>query len=335
MLNRSLTLAEAREKARELRRFSKAGRDPIVERDRERVSIPNFKAATSSTHQALKAGWSEKNADAFLTSLETYAYPRLAKLRVDEIDSAHVLSVLTPIWTIEPGLASKVRIRIGQVLNFSHSKGWRPTEAPGKAVSLGLPKQPKGGNFKSMSYTEVPAFVRNLRGEAPTAGRLALLFQILTAARPGEVRFARWCHVDLNAANWHRPPDIMKQREGHLVTLNRQAVAMLRMLKPLQDVDPNAPIFPSRDNKPLSDMALTKVLRDAGLTFDAHGFRSSFRDWAAETMPHIPDPVAEAALAHTVSDKVVRAYKRTTFVAMRRELLKAWGDFVAPLPNTM
>lgn len=331
MLKRSLSLAEARLKARELRQFSRAGKDPIVERDRERVSVPTFRAATISTHDALKAGWIEKNADAFLTSLETYAYPKLANLRVDEIDTAHVLDVLTPIWTSKPGLARKVRVRVGQVLNFSHSKGWRPTEAPSKTVSLGLPKQPKGGNFKAMPYAQVPSLVRDLMNSAPTAGRRALLFQILTAARPGEVRFARWRHIDLLAGDWRRPADIMKLREPHIVTLNRPAVALLEEVKGMQANEPDELIFASRGGKPLSDMAMTKVLRDAGLQWDAHGFRSAFRDWAAETMPHIPDPVAEAALAHAVSDKVIRAYKRTTFVDMRRQLLAAWGEFVAGL----
>ncbi|ODP37569.1 tyrosine-type recombinase/integrase [Sphingomonas turrisvirgatae] len=328
LLKRSLTLAEARAKARELRQFSRAGKDPIVERDRERVSIPNFKSAAVSTHAALKAGWSEKNADAFLTSLATYAYPTLGHMRVDEVEAAHVLAVLTPIWTSKPGLASKVRIRVGQVLNFSHSKGWRPTEAPSRTVSLGLPKQPKGGNFKSMPYADVPAIVREFSSKSPTAGRRAMLFQILTAARPGEVRAARWRDIEFASAEWRRPAELMKQREPHVVTLNKQAVELLETIKRDSVCVPDDLIF-SRGGKPLSDMALTKLLRDAGLPFDAHGFRSSFRDWAAETMPHIPDPVAEAALAHAVSDKVVRAYKRTTFLAMRRNLLAAWGRFVA------
>lgn len=123
----------------------------------------------------------------------------------------------------------------------------------------------------------------------------------------------------------------MKLREPHIVTLNRPAVALLEEVKGMQANEPDELIFASRGGKPLSDMAMTKVLRDAGLQWDAHGFRSAFRDWAAETMPHIPDPVAEAALAHAVSDKVIRAYKRTTFVDMRRQLLAAWGEFVAGL----
>lgn len=331
MLKRSLTLAEARLKARELRQFSRAGRDPIVERDRERVTVPTFKAATIATHEALKAGWIGKNADAFLTSLEAYAYPKLANLRVDEIDTAHILDVLAPIWTTKPGLARKVRVRLGQVLNFSHSRGWRSTEAPSKTVALGLPKQPKGGNFKAMPYAQVPAFVLDLLSKAPTAGRRALLFQILTAARPGEVRFARWRHIDFQACDWLRPADVMKLREPHTVTLNRPAIALLVQVKSTGAAEPDDLIFASRKGKPLSDMAMTKVLRDAGLLWDAHGFRSAFRDWAAETKPQIPDSVAEAALAHAVPDKVVRAYRRTKFIEMRRQLLAAWGEFVVGL----
>ncbi|MDP4573863.1 integrase arm-type DNA-binding domain-containing protein [Qipengyuania sp. G39] len=324
----ALTLAEARERAAELRKHALNGRDPVAERDRDIRPTPSFREATIETHAALKPSWVEKNAAAFLTSLETYAHPTLGDLRVDSIKAAHILSALTPIWIAKPELARKVRMRIGQVLNFAHSKGWRAAEAPNRAVSLGLPKQPKGRNFSAMPYEQVPKFVAGLQKNSPTAGRRALLFLILTAARPGEVRHARWEQFDLAKSDWNRPPEIMKEREAHTITLNAAAVGLLKELQGSQLPSKNGLVFPGARGNPLSDMTMRKVLRDAGLPFDAHGFRSSFRDWAAEQMPAIPDAVAEAALAHAVPDKIVRAYRRTKFVSMRRELLEAWAKHI-------
>ena len=325
----ALSLAEAREKAAELRKHALNGRDPVAERDRDNRPTPTFREATIETHAALKPNWVAKNAAAFLTSLETHAHPRLGDLRVDSIEASHIVSALSQIWVTKPELARKVRMRIGQVLNFAHSKGWRLAEAPNKAVSLGLPQQPKGRNFAAMPYEQVPDFVASLRSQAPTAGRRALLFLILTAARPGEVRFARWEQIDFTRCDWNRPPEIMKEREAHSITLNASAVELLKELRSAPSSAGDDLIFPGARGKPLSDMTMRKVLRDAGLSFDAHGFRSSFRDWAAEQMPDIPDSVAEAALAHAVPDKVVRAYRRTKFVAMRRELLDAWDKHIS------
>lgn len=323
----ALSLSEAREKAAELRKHALNGRDPIAERDRDRRPAPTFRDAVNQTHGQLRAGWVDRSAAAFLSSLETYAYPFLGNLRVDTIEASHIRDMLAPIWTTKPEVARKLRMRVGQVLNFSHSKGWRTTEAPGKAVSVGLPKQPKGKNYLAMPYTDVPDFLAKLRSAAPTKGRQALQLLILTAARPGEVRRGRWQQIDRARKDWNRPAEIMKERTLHTVTLNQPALALLDEVRGSGSLKRDDLIFPNRKGEPISDMTMNKVLRDAGVKWNVHGFRSSFRDWAAETMPHIPDPVAEAALAHGVPDAVVRAYKRTQFLEMRRELLKAWGEF--------
>lgn len=326
----ALSLSEARQRAVDLRKHALNGRDPIAERDRDKRATPTFKEAVKSTHAALKKGWVEKNAAAFLTSLETYAYPTLGNLQVDTIEAGHIRDMLEPIWTTKPELARKVRTRVGQVLNFSHSKGWRATEAPGRSITVGLSKQPAGKNFKAMPYAAVPAFVRSLRSAAATVGRHALLFQILTAARPGEVRAARWGQIDVKGRNWNRPAETMKGGEAHTVTLNAAAIALLEEVRGGRTTKPGELIFAGQRGAMLSNMTMNKVLRSADQPYDAHGFRSSFRDWAAEKMPDVPDPVAEAALAHAVPDMVVRAYKRTTFVEMRRELLETWAWFVTP-----
>jgi integrase len=324
-----LTLAEAREKADLLRTAAKSGLDPIAERDRERRSIPTFREASEATHSALKEGWKPKGALVFLKSLENHIYPSLGGKRVDNITAGDITEALAPIWTSKPDMARKVRQRISTVLNFSHGKGWRATEAPGRSVTVGLPRQPKSGNYSAMAYTEVPAFVAKLRTDVRTTGKQALLFQILTAARPGEVRAARWDQIDLVTREWKRPAAIMKGSEAHIVTLNEAAIRLLMLIRDDRATSPTDLVFPGQRGVMMSDMTMSKVLRTAGLSYDGHGFRSSFRDWAAEKMPAIPDPVAEAALAHSVPDKVVRAYKRTKFVDMRRELLDGWGAFLA------
>lgn len=328
---RVLRLVDAREKAKQLREFARAGENPVAERDREREreQTPTFRDTTIACHAALAGGWSADTATKFLSSLEAYAFPAFGSERVDAIEAANIRDMLAPIWTAIPETARKVRRRVGTVLNFAHSKGWRPTEAPGKSVTMGLPKQSAGGNYAAMPYADVPAFVADLRSKPETVGRNALLLLILTAARSGEVRSARWGHFDLARANWNVPAELMKMKVAHTFTLNAPAVALLTRVFDARKPKPDDFVFPNAKGAMVSDMTLTKVLRDADQPYTAHGFRSSFRDWAAERMPHIPDAVAEAALAHSVPDQVVRAYKRTTFTEMRRELLDAWSTFVA------
>lgn len=337
ILNRRvLTLAEAREKASLLSRLAKAGRDPIAERDKDRSAVPTFKDATKRCHGDLKSGWAPKNAAAFLSSLEEHAFSALGDMRVDHIEASHIRDMLAPIWTDIPVMARKVRQRVGIVLNYAKSKGWRASEAPGKSVTMGLARGHRGGNFAAMPYHEVPNFCADLEGKAVTVGRLALRFLILTAARSGEVRNAAWGQIDLERGLWNRPASMMKGKVAHTVTLSAPALALLDQVKVLgTSASDDALVFPSARGKPLSDMTLSKIMRDATVPYTVHGFRSSFRDFAAEQMPTIPDPVAEAALAHTVPDAVVRAYKRTDFLEMRRKLLDGWADHLAGRSNVL
>ncbi|MDQ0839417.1 tyrosine-type recombinase/integrase [Sphingomonas faeni] len=328
LLNRRiLSLTEAREKATLLRKFTKAGLDPIVERDRERKKVPTFQEAAIACHAELKGGWTAKHAASFLASLNEHAYGLLGKHRVDTIEASHVRDTLAPIWQDIPVMARKVRQRIGTVLHFAKSKGWRTSEPPGASVTMGLARQGRGGHFPAMPYADVPALMAALRAAPPTTGRTALMLTILTAARSGETRFTRWGHFDLEKRLWNRPADIMKEGEAHTVTLNEPAMAILRSIKP-EDAKPDQLVFAGKSGKVISDMTMIKVLRDSGISDAVHGFRSSLRDWAAEKMPHVPDPVAEAAISHKVSDQVIAAYKRTKFIDMRRDLLEAWGEFV-------
>ncbi|MEC3910279.1 tyrosine-type recombinase/integrase [Sphingobium sp. CR2-8] len=324
-----LTLGEAREKALLLRRVAKAGRDPVAERDKDRAASPIFSVAVTKAHKALEGNWGKREADAFLASLKQHANPSLGKRRVDHIDANDIAAALKPIWTDKPEVARKVRQRIVKVLNYAKVKKWRLSEAPSKELSLLLGKQRKGGNMPSMPYADVPVYFQELSDAAETMGRLALMFVITTAARSGEVRQACWGQIDLDRKLWNRPATIMKSRESHTVTLNEQALVILGRAKHHRRSDEeDALVFPSPSGKAMSDMTVSKVMRDAKLPYVPHGFRSTFRDWAAEQMSHIPDAVAEAALAHTVPDKVVAAYKRTNFLEMRRALLDSWAAFL-------
>lgn len=329
-----LSLSEARDEAAKLLKHALNGRDPVAERDRRSFVAKTFRDAAVATHAAKADGWASKTADAFLSSLAEHAYPSLGDLLVEHIDAADIARALKPIWTSKPAMAVKVRHRIGVVLSYAKASKWRTTDAPMRELGHLLSRQEVGGAMAAMPYADVPAFVASLDKATPTTGRQALLFAIATAARSGEVRQARWEQVDLAKRLWNRPADIMKGKVAHTVTLSEYAVGLLHRERGEQK-EPTGLIFPSRAGKPLSDMTLSKIMRDADLPYVPHGFRSSFRDWAAELMPTMPEAVAEAALAHTIPDKVVRAYKRTQLVELRRQLLDAWGVFLAGQSNVL
>jgi integrase len=329
---KTLTLAEARDKSAMLRKLAQAGLDPVEERDRTRVIIPTFKEAMLKAHTALAEGWSDKNAAAFKSSLEEHIVPKLGSKRVDQITTADVIAALAPTWTEKPAQAQKLRVRLLQVLSFSKANGWRKEALPDpRELRDGLAKRRKGGNFAAMPYQDVPAFVADQLGKEDTKGRLALLFAIFTAARSGEVRSARWEHIDLDGKAWNRPADLMKGGVKHTVTLNEAAIDILKRARAISP-GPGL-IFPGkRSDVQLSDMTLSKVLRTAKRTETVHGFRSSFRDWAAEMMPTVPAMVAEMALAHAVGNKTEQAYLRSDLRDMRRTLMAAWGGYAAGTP---
>lgn len=328
MLRTSLNLSEAREKARVLRELARAGLDPVAERDRDRRQIPTFAEAVELAHAEFKKGWVAKHAAAFKSSLETHIVPTIGRQRVDTIDHTAVRDALAEIWTDKPVMARKLRVRINQVLGYAKSKGWRTMDLPNpKEVQKGLAKHSRAGHFAAMPFKDVPVLVGQLLGQIDTPGRLALLFTILTGARSGEVRKADWSQVDLEAKTWTRPAEIMKMRVTHVIPLSDAALTVLERAKPHSEG--KGLIFPGTKGKALSDMTITKALRTAGHDdFTVHGFRSSFRDWAAEMMPTVPAMVAEMALAHSVGTETERAYLRTDLLAQRRALMDAWAAYI-------
>jgi integrase len=325
---KDLGLADAREKAAAIRKQVRAGIDPVAEKKREKVVIPTFKQAAEQVHAELQKGWRNgKHGAQWLSTLEAHAFPMLGDKPVNEIDGPAIRDVLADIWLTIPETARRVRQRIGAVLDWSHSRGWRTTEAPMRSISKGLPRQPKKtGHFAAMPFADVPAFLSKVREET-TWSRMAVEAVILTATRSGEVRGARWSELDIDGEHptWTIPAARMKAHKVHVVPLSDSAVALFRRALELKRGDL---VFPGRNPRlPQSDMTLTKLLRDMGHKVTVHGFRSAFRDWVAEETS-FPGEIAEAALAHAVPNRVEAAYRRTDFLAKRRQLMAAWATYL-------
>ena len=325
-----VTLAEARETALGMRKIARAGGDPVAERRKARAVVPTFEDAGRTCHGEHKAGWrNEKHADQWLSSLEAYAFPSLGKLPVDRIGTPEVRDALLPIWLEKPETARRVRQRIGTVLDWAAAKGYREGENPVRSVTKGLPKQRDGGDhFSAMSYADVPAFIARLRGDGDgECSRLAFGFLILTAARTSEVLGARWPEIDLEARTWTVPADRMKAGKAHVVPLAPRAVAILERARELWSGKSDI-IFEGKLGKPYSNMVFLMMLRRMKVQVTAHGFRSAFRDWAAEAT-NFPREVAEAALAHAVESRVEAAYRRSDLLEKRRMMMEQWAHHCA------
>jgi integrase len=291
-----------------------------------------FRAAFESYFEMKEQQLSNpKHAAQWRSTLEAYVFPVIGATPVANVTPAQVIDILKPIWTDKPETAKRVLQRMRVVFEAAIVRGDRLTAAPTTGVSTVLGQRKRSGqqHHAALPYAQVPAFVAKLRSlPARPATRLAFEFLILTATRSGEVRLASY--AEINEANriWTIPAERMKAREAHVIPLSSRALEILALLGDACHQDDL--LFPGRNlGQPMSDMTLTKLLRDAGLSGQAtaHGFRSSFKDWCAEYLK-IRDEVSEAALAHTIPDKVRAAYLRTRFLDERRDLMQAWSDYV-------
>jgi integrase len=315
-------LAEAREKAWEVRRTLRAGGDPRLLWKTPAALLQTFEeAATLYLEKGCKAG-DQRRLVQYPSQLKKYAYPSLGKLQVQSINANLIADCLRPVWTSKPVVAGEVRRLIISALSFARPDAGAFESDLSRAIAARLPTQPRSGNFDALPYQDVPALVERLKPKTGIAA-LALRLLILCASRSGEVRGATWDEIDFERAVWTIPADRMKMRKPHKVPLSPQALAVLEQAKAIRRSDQ---VFPNGKGEALSDMALTKTLRDMELACTAHGFRSSFRDWAAE-QTSVAGEVAEAALAHAVPNAVEAAYKRTDFFDLRRDLMNAWGRF--------
>lgn len=324
-----VTLAEARETALQNRKLARAGGDPLQSK-RASEALLTFEEASRKVHKIHEPTWrNKKHAAQFISTLETYTFRRIGKLKVSEVTTADVLAVLQPIWLEKPETARRVRQRIGTVMKWAVANGWRQ-DNPADAIAQALPKQDKTqAHRKALPYDKVPEFLDALKAsDAGDATKLALELVILTASRSGEVRLAEWSEFDLDQAIWTRPAHRMKAKKEHRVPLSPRAVEVLSQARKLGSGD--GLVFPgTKYGKPLSDMTLSKLTKALGYDVDVHGFRTSFKTWTQERT-NTPRDVAEAALAHTVKDKAEAAYARSDFFEKRRELMERWAEAITP-----
>ncbi|WP_395020995.1 tyrosine-type recombinase/integrase [Dongia sp.] len=337
-----ITLAEARERAQGARKQKAEGIDPIAARDAERAArraeaatAMSFKDAAQAYIRSHRAGWrNAKHGDQWEATLASYAYPLIGGLSVAAIDTALVMKVLDPIWQQKTETASRLRGRIERILDWATVSGYRRGENParwrGHLQSLLPPKTKVQAvqHHAALPYGEVPSFMAALKQQSGSAAD-ALRLVILTAVRTSEAIGARWEEIDLDAKLWIIPPERIKSAREHRVPLSVAAVALLQSLQgsaPRQGL-----IFPY-GKKHISNNAMLALLRRMKRTdITVHGFRSSFRDWAAE-QTNFPREVAEMALAHVVSDKVEAAYRRGDLMEKRRKLMEAWSGYVGSPP---
>lgn len=323
-------LARAREKALDARRLIVEGRDPIAERGRSKFL--SFKNAAEALIESKRPGWRNvKHAAQWRSTLATYAYPKLGGLSVTAVDTGAVLDVLRPIWNEKPETASRVRQRIEAVLDYANATGARTGDNPARWKGhldhlVAKPSKVRTvEHHAALDWREAPAFMFELAKREGTAAR-GLAFVILTAARSGEVRGMKWREVDGKGAVWTVPANRIKAGREHRVPLGPEAMALLGEAR-----EPDDLVFPSptKAGIPLSDMTLAAVLRRMGRSdITVHGFRSTFRDWAAEATSH-PREVIEAALAHKLKDKAEAAYARGDLFTKRRNLMQDWANYLA------
>jgi integrase len=302
------------------------GIDPVNER-RKSAGIPTFKEAAELVHAEHKRGWKNgKHQAQWISTLEAYAFPHFGNSAISELDTSAVRDALAAIWLSKPETARRLRQRINTVVDWAVAKGYREHGLALPVIDKALPKQrTRAKHFAAMSYADLPAFLQTVRSRE-SMGRLALEAAILTAVRSGEIRLATWGEIDLEKRLWTIPAERMKAGREHVVPLSDAAAAVFERVVKFKR-GPNSLVFPGTlKNKALSDMTLTKVVRDLGRSETVHGFRSSFRDWIAERTTFQPE-IAEVALAHVNNNKTEAAYLRSDQRERRRELMQAWAEF--------
>ena len=336
-------LADARLKAAACRGLLADGIDPIAARDAERTqrALEDARAITfdqcaEAFITAHGAAWkNQKHVAQWKATLRTYVSPVFGSLPVQVVDVALIMKVLEPIWTTKPETAARIRGRIESVLNWAKTRGYRTGENPalwkGHLSNL-LPAHSKIAKVKhhaALPYDQTSHFIDALRRQDGIAP-LALEFAILTAARTGEIIGARWAEIDLEAKVWTVPASRMKNGREHRVPLSVEALAVLTKVS---QGEPEEFVFAGRKKRPLSNMAFLMLLRRMGHDkLTGHGFRSTFRDWAAERT-NFQAEIAEAALGHVVGNKVEAAYRRGDFFEKRRRLMEAWAQFATTAPS--
>ena len=321
-----VTLARARKLALENRRALLDGKDPRA------GGVPTFEAATDAVIQMHAENWRDggKTEKRWRAILSAYAFPRIGRKPVSDISTADVLGVLSPIWNTKRETARKARQYIGTVMRWAVAKGHREDNPAGEAIGAALPKSGgKREHHRALPYAAVGGALRAVEAtSALPSTKGAFRFLVLTAARSGEVRGMRWHEIDFEAATWTVPGERAKTGREHRVPLSPAALAVLREARERTGGGADALVFPSVRGKALSDVAISKLLLENKVGAVPHGFRSSFRDWAAECTD-VPREIAEHALAHVEGSASELAYRRTDYFEKRRELMNQWADYIA------
>lgn len=333
----SVTLSAAKESARVARDKIRNGIDPIEESRKLKSALAASRAAALTFEQCAAAfiaakepEWKNaKHGEQWRNTLATYAYPIIGKTLVRDVNTAHVMRILEPIWTTKTETATRLRGRIENVLDWAGAREYRPkVDNPARwrgHLNKLLPQPSKIAeveHHKALDYEEVGSFMAELR-QKEGMGAKALEFLILTAVRSGEVRLATWDEINFDKRIWTIPAGRMKAGKEHNVPLSDAAIALL---KALPRIDGSNYLFPNTKGAPLSDMTLTQVLRRMGKDISVHGFRSTFTDWASEETNILP-VVSDMALAHAIDDKVKAAYRRGELLRKRTLMMKRWEKY--------
>jgi integrase len=326
----TISLAEARDKARTLRQKLLDGIDPLDEKRNQRQALIEARAKAITFRQVAEA-YLDLHLDSFRNAkhrqqwrgtLAAYVFPKIGHMPVADISPADILRVIEPHWTTKQVTISRVRQRIEKILDYATARQYRSGDNPAAHVTGSLPKNRNGrGHYAALPYLELPAFMIELRKRASVSAR-ALEFAILTVARTGEILGATWDEIDLKERVWTISASRMKAGKEHRVPLSSRAIAILQA-------------FPHRDGRvfPLPSWTMLRDLKTLYPNITTHGFRSAFTDWAHEQTA-FPKAVIDMALAHTVGDKVEAAYRRGDLFAKRKLLMDAWGKWCArPVPT--
>jgi integrase len=342
----AISLADARELAGEARRLVKLKRDPIEERRAEAEAKKDdtakrktFKECAEQYIIAHAPSWAnKKHADQWRSTLKTYAYPVIGGLPVAAVDLPHVLKILEPIWQTKTETATRVRMRIENVLDWARVRKYRQGDNPARWKGyldklLPAPSETKTvRHHAALPYDEIPKFMAELRGRDSVSAR-ALEFTVLTASRTGAAIGAKWGEIDFKEKIWIVP----KSREGTKMKKDHRVPLSERLLEILENMPREGEfIFPGgKKNEPLSNAAMDQLLKGMGYNSDratVHGFRSTFKDWIAETTNY-PNILSEAALGHVVADKVEAAYRRGDLFEKRRRMMRDWARYCAEKPK--
>ena len=328
-----VSLAEARELAVSNRKLAKTGGDPLAAK-RERMAIPSLNEAIDKVIELNAPTWTNaKHAAQFKSTLTNYVTPKLGKRPVNDIQASDVLSVLQPIWVEKNETARRIKQRISTIMKWAIAQGFR-NDDPTLTLNQVLPKPNRKTKHRaSLPYEDVSTCLESIRqSDAMLSTKLAIELLVLTATRSGEVRLADWSEVDHVAKTWTIPAERMKMKEKHVIPLSDLALKVLEQAKALGNA---GLIFPGmRPGRPMSDMTMSKLVKELGYPVDIHGFRTSFRTWVQE-QTNTAYEVAERALAHKTTNKVEAAYARSDLFEKRRKLMDAWASYLDDSKNNL